>query len=145
MRILLLTLASAAICEASIVDQKFVTAVAVSESRMLNLAIGDNGESRGAWQMSERAWDQVSAARRLRGATAYDWSTYCSYEAIARDYATEYLRWVESRLAHNMKRQPTRSEIYAAWNLGVTGFARLGYRLAAVPSVTKRGIARLSR
>lgn len=44
-----------------------------------------------------------------------------------------------------MGRQPTRSEIYAAWNLGVTGFARVGYRLAAVPSVTKRGISRLSR
>lgn len=145
MRILFLTLALAPICEASIVDPKFVTAVAVSESRMQNLAIGDNGKSRGAWQMSERAWDQVSAARRSRGATAYDWSTYCSYEAIAREYATEYLCWVESRLICNMGRQPTRAEIYAAWNLGVTGFARLGYRIAAAPLSTKRGIARLPR
>lgn len=145
MRILLLTLISASICSASEIDWKFVTSVAVAESRMQNLAIGDNGASRGAWQMSERAWDQVSASRRKRGAEAYDWSTYCSYEAIAREYATEYLRWIESRLIANMGRQPTRSEIYAAWNLGVTGFARVGYRLAAVPSVTKRGIARLSR
>ena len=41
--------------------------VAVVESDTNEKAIGDKGKSRGAWQMTKQAWEDVSVMRSLQG------------------------------------------------------------------------------
>jgi hypothetical protein len=48
---------------------------------------------------------------------------------------------IEERLLKAMGRNPSLGEIYAAYNLGITGFARRGYRLSDCPESTRRNAA----
>lgn len=145
MRTLAFLIFAASQVTAEVVDRKFVDRVAVVESRFDHAAVGDGSRARGAWQMWASAWDQINSDRRKLGKFQYDWATYAHDPAVAREYATAYLIWTERSLARRLGRQPTASEIYAAWNLGIGGFAKRGFSLARVPSATRNAIARLAR
>ncbi len=131
------------IAGATVVDQNFVKAVGRVESGNRSSAIGDAGKARGEFQIHKPSWDQISAARKSRGEVAYQWEIYAHDSKVASQYATEYLRWVESSLSRKLKRQPSRAEIYAGWNLGLGSFAKRGYDLRKVPAITQRAISRL--
>ena len=145
MRSLALLILLASQVSAEVVNGKFVDRVAVVESRTDHAAIGDGTRARGAWQMWADAWNQINSDRRKVGLFQYDWATYAHDPVVARQYATAYLIWTERSLARRLGRQPTAAEVYAAWNLGVGGFAKRGFSLARVPSATRNAIARLSR
>lgn len=143
MNYLALLLLLPVIAGASVVDQNFVKAVGRIESGNRSSAIGDAGKARGEFQIHKPSWDQISAARKARGEKVYQWEIYAHDSAIASQYAAEYLRWVESCLTKRLKRQPTRAEIYAGWNLGLGSFGKRGYDISKVPSITKNAISKL--
>ncbi len=138
----LLLLLPALAC-ASVVDTAFVKAVGKVESNNNPAAIGDSGAARGEFQIHQAAWEQISAARKVRGLPTYNWRSGAHDKNVAFAYATEYLKWVESNLSRKLKRQPTKAEIYAGWNLGLGSFAKRGYDLSKVPSITKKAISKL--
>lgn len=136
-------LALCAVAKAGQVDSNFVSAVGKIESSNNPNAVGDSGRARGEFQFWKPAWDQINAARKARGQPQYDWAVYAHDKAIAGQYAYEYLSWIESSLCRRLKRQPSKAEIYAGFNLGLGSFAKRGYDLSKVPASTKNAISKL--
>ena len=133
MKRLALFLLLAAQLPASVLD-----AIAQVESRGNHAAIGDAGKARGAWQMHRAAWDD--AARRLR----VTWSHAEAHDATkARAIAADHLRWLETQFTRRTGRQPTAADSYALWNLGVGGYARRNWDLAACPAITQRAVQKM--
>ena len=81
--------------------------------------------------------------RRQAGLKTYPYSK-ASDPAIARQYATSWLSYLRSRLTLKLGRQPNLGETWLAWNLGMTGFARYGYRIDFVPERKMRKAATLN-
>lgn len=131
------------LASASIVDAAFVKAVGKIESNNNPDAVGDSGAARGEFQIHKEAWDQVNAARKSRGEETFIWRFNAHDSKVAVLYATEYLKWIESSLTKKLKRQPTKAEIYAGWNLGLGSFAKRGYDISKVPTITKNAISKL--
>jgi hypothetical protein len=99
---------------------------------------GDHGNSLGAFQMSEAAWLDVSAWRRERGLKVYSYAGNVMHSYINRAYAADYLAMIHGELSRKLRRTPSPSEIYAAYNMGLGNFADCGYRLAKVNPVTAK-------
>lgn len=125
------------------VDDAFLDKVAMIESSRNPAAVGDGGKALGEFQFHKAAWEQVSASRKAKGKTAHDYS-YAHDRAIAREYAREYLGWLERSLEKRLGRKPQEWEIYAAYNRGLGGFAKLGYKFENLPPHTQRACSRLS-
>jgi hypothetical protein len=117
-------------------SEQFLNLVRRIESADGLMLIGDHGNSRGAYQMSAGAWNDVSEWRRARNLRSYDYSTMIWNESISRDYASNYLQMLHDRLARSMARSPSCGEVYAAYNMGFTAFAHCRFSLAHVNSTT---------
>jgi len=118
--------------------------VAKIESSNNPKAIGDSGAARGLYQMHKPAWDQISVARKARGEKTWDWS-YAHDVYISGLYASEYLDWLAKGLEKRLCRIPEPWEVYAAYNRGLTGFAKLDYKFENLPSHTKRSCQTLKK
>lgn len=125
-------------------SQEMLKAVAQIESSGNPKAIGDSGQARGLYQMHKPAWDQISAARKARGEPTWGWS-YAHDRDISGLYASEYLDWLAKGLQKRLCRIPEPWEIYAAYNRGLTGFAKLDYKFENLPSHTKRSCQTLKK
>ena len=55
----------------------------------------------------------------------------------AREIAAVYVSWIRGELLARLHRGPSPAEIYAAYNIGLRGFARRGFRLDRCPRVTR--------
>ena len=121
---------------------RFVNAVAHAETGNNHRAVGAKGE-RGAWQFREATWEEIS--RRRRAVFTEFWSfRYGAHQPVhARIYASQWLSLLARELHCRMGRPPTCADIYAAYNMGLTGYARCGYNPARTPKVTQQGIQRL--
>lgn len=106
-------------------------------------AIGDKGKARGAWQMTEVAWCEVSAVLAKQNLPTWDWETGAHIPEVARDYAMTYLAILRTDLRRAMKREPSEKELWAAWNMGVDAFRRCGFKLKNCPPSTRRKAERL--
>jgi hypothetical protein len=102
------------------------------------MLVGDHGNSRGAYQMGAGAWADVSMWRRARQLSTYEYQTAVWDETVSRVYAANYLTMLHERLAKSMQRAPSCGEVYAAYNMGFTAFARCQFSLAHVNAVTAR-------
>lgn len=133
MRHVLLLILCAAALRGSVLD-----AIAHVESGHRHQAVGDAGKARGAWQMHRAAWDD--AARRLR----VTWTHAEAHDATkARAIAADHLRWLEAQFTRRTGRQPSPADSYALWNLGVGGYARRNWDLAACPAITQRAVQKM--
>ncbi len=94
--------------------------------------VGDNGMSLGNYQLSEAAWDDVSAWRKSRGVATFKYHRDVWSERVSRSYAADYMRLLHGQLSERLGRAPSTLEIYAAYNMGLSAFVRCGYRLTAV-------------
>lgn len=103
--------------------------IARIESNNNPSAIGDNGKSRGMFQMTEAAWIDVSAIRKAKGLPVYPWATGAHDARISRQYAADYLSILRNRLTRALNRAPSNAELYAAYSHGMTGFRRAGFSL----------------
>lgn len=136
--LILLAAQSLAVCE------KFLDSVAMIESSRNHLAVGDGGRARGEFQFHKAAWEQVSSARKLVSKPTYPYHTHAHDKVVAREYAREYLTWISSSLERRLGRKAEGWEVYAAYNRGVAGFARLGYKFENLPPHTQKACFRLS-
>ncbi len=108
----------------------------VESNNGLNL-VGDNGESLGAFQLSEAAWLDVNSYRKARNLKTYPYSQTVFQPFISREYAATYLTILHDGLNRKLKRAPSSAEIYAAYNLGFSSFAQCDFKLHRVNSVTR--------
>lgn len=125
------------------VDDRFLDAVAMIESSRNPDAIGDGGKARGEFQLHKPAWEQVSAARKAAGKPVYSWDN-AHNRSIAREYARDYLSWIEKSLTKHLGRAPKPWEMYASYNRGVNGFLETKGIFNNLPPHTRRACSRLS-
>ena len=135
MRHLLALLISAGSALAAVPD-KWVDLVGWVESRNDPTAVGDGSRARGEMQFWKATWDDCSRQRKAKGLPTWGFS-YAHDRAVARLYARSWLDHIDERLTKALRRKPSLGEIYAAYNLGLSGFARRGYRLSECPASTR--------
>jgi hypothetical protein len=128
--------------EASKVTDVFIEAVAQLESSGGRKTVGDRGRARGTWQMHRAAWLDVTKLRRSRGQATWPYSE--SHDSlVARAYARDYLRWMETRIEEATGRPATAEQIYAAYNVGFSRFRQLQFRVERAPATTRLACARI--
>jgi len=115
----------------------FLHAVREVESNNGLNRYGDNGESLGDFQLSEAAWLDVNEWRRARNLKTYQYERSVYHSYISRVYASNYLTILHAELTRKLKRPPTHSELYAAYNLGLATFAQCDFKLSRVNSTTR--------
>ena len=120
-----------------------INAVGQVESGMLHGAIGDGTDSRGAWQITEAAWKEVNELRKVHKRQRSPWKLGSHNPVIARSYVADLLGLINRRLSVLLGRPPTVQELYAAYNLGLTGFQRRKFMLENCPAVTREAAARV--
>lgn len=140
---ILVIILTAVAARGSVVTSEFLDAMEQVESGMDAHAVGDQGRSRGSFQFHAAGWQMVNKwrARALKPEVPYSVGAHC--RITARHFAFEYLRWLESNLAVALRRSPSRPELYAAWNLGPTGFRARGFLLRRCPAGTRDAAERL--
>jgi hypothetical protein len=121
-----------------------VEAIIFVESSGNPKAIGRLGE-RGLAQFFPAAWADTTAYRARHGLPTYGYSTWATDEGVGREYATSWLTLLEERLTTALGRKPTIGEVYAAHQLGFTGFKSKGFDLRKCPAITRIVVARLNR
>ena len=137
--ILLLTAAAA---HATVVTDQFLERVAYVESNNNPRAVGDKGKAVGAFQFWSVSWEHTSQLRKAKNLPVYPYAA-AGDAAKAREYARTYLQYLEASLTKSLGREPSRGEVYAAWNCGLGRFRQLGFSLTNVPTTTKRAISKL--
>jgi hypothetical protein len=93
--------------------------------------VGDQGRSLGDYQISEAAWCDVNAWRKARGLPAFDYGKHVWSESMSRTYAADYLQILREQLKKRLHRSPSAAELYAAYNMGMSSFARRQYRVGS--------------
>jgi len=127
---------------ATVITDEFLDAIAQIESCGGRYLVGDGGRAHGSWQMHASAWHDVTEFRKRRGNPV--WSFLRAHEdEVARLYARDYLTIIEAQLRNALGRDPSAEMIYAAYNMGFTRFAGLGFRLAKAPRTTQTACIRL--
>lgn len=126
---------------ASVVDDRFLEALAHIESSGNPVAVGDGGAALGVYQFHAMTWAHVSALRKQASLSVHGYRSGATNVAIARSYAISYLRWLERNLTAKLGRSPCRAELYAAWNCGLEGFRRRGFQLSRCSTITQRAAA----
>ena len=116
--VLMSALLTAVSCHGSVVDKPFVNWVVTVESNWNPLARGKNGEV-GLMQVKQIALDDVNKHFGWR----YSLIDLLKPE-IALKVGEAYLRLQEWRLVKRYKRQPSKSEVYAAFRFGLRGSLR---------------------
>lgn len=141
MKRLLSLLLATSFCEAkSIVDSDLVHKVGIIESNLNEDAVGDNGRSRGAFQISQEAWADAAAYNRVN-AGPHDPVLSTDWKLFAHDYTMSHLaaelilQMHEARMIKN-RIKPTPMKLYMAYNMGFMG--ALGYNFNINATAGKR-------
>jgi len=130
-RILSLLLAFSTCQAKSIVTEDLVHKVGIIESNLNTKAVGDDGDSLGAFQISRRCWSDAAAYSRLI-AGPHDtilpeaWKDWAHDYEISHRAATLILQMHEERMLKN-KIKPTPFKLYMAYNMGYFGAAQHGF------------------
>jgi hypothetical protein len=106
-------------------------------------AVGRLGE-RGLCQFFPAAWSDTSRWRKAHGLPVYSYALAHDPEA-GLAYASSWLSMLEDRLTATLHRRPTIGELYAAHQLGFSGFRSKGFDLSRCPTITKVVAARLAK
>jgi hypothetical protein len=129
MKRILSFLLAATTCEAkSIVTEDLVHRVGIIESNLKPDAVGDDGESLGAFQIGRRAWaDAVAYSKLVAGPHDYtlpeDWKGHAKDFEMSQRAAELILKMHEERMIKN-KVKPTAFKLYMAYNMGWVGAAQ---------------------
>ena len=143
MKLILSLLLAASSLSATEVTDAFIGRVAYIESRNGKITTdGDAGRAVGVFQFWRIAWDHTSQLRAKAGLPVYPYSSARDAK-ISQEYAKTYLTYIEFNLQSKLHRAPTKSEIYAGWNIGLNSFRKVSYNINLVPAVTKKAIQSL--
>ena len=127
------------------INGKLIHAVAMVESNNNHRAVGDQGKANGAFQMWKPAWADCSAWLKRNGFKATSYERGVNDPNISHQYCKIYLRLLHNQLDRAMSRDVTAADLYAAYNLGFTGYKRRGFSLRHTPATTQRAIAKLHK
>lgn len=118
-------------------SDRFLHVVRQIESSDGRFIYGDDGRSLGDFQIRRGAWQDVNQWRKSRGLKTYDYQKNVFNKSISQVYAADYIALLHHQLQTQFKREPTPSEIYAAYNMGLTTFGeKCRFDLRRVNSVT---------
>jgi hypothetical protein len=109
-------------------SQTLLSTVRRIESADGRFTVGDQGRSLGSYQISEAAWCDVSAWRRARGFPTFEYGTRVWSESVSRAYAADYLKILREQLKKRLQRPPSVTELYSAYNMGLSSFAKRNYQ-----------------
>ena len=141
MRLFLLLLSAAS--ASATVSPAWRDAIIRVESSGNPAAVGRLGE-RGLCQFFPAAWADTSRWRKAHGLPVYSYALAHDHEA-GLAYASSWLSMLEDRLTASLHRRPTIGELYAAHQLGFSGFRSKGFDLSRCPTITKVVAARLAK
>lgn len=115
-------------------SEQLLDAVCYIESGGGLFTWGDNGHSLGPYQMSRAAWLDVSRWRKGQGLPTFAYNDHVWIMKSSRTYAADYLAILHRALEQKQRlnRSPSAAEVYAAYNLGLSSFAKCRYQLASV-------------
>jgi hypothetical protein len=132
-----------AFAQAVEINGKLIHAVAMVESNNNHRAVGDQGKANGAFQMWKPAWTDCSRWLKKNGFKTTPYERGVNDPQIAHVYCKTYLSIIHGQLKKKMGREPTAAHLYSAYNLGVRGFERRGFKLSKTPATTQRAITKL--
>ena len=127
------------------INGKLIHAVAMVESNNNHRAVGDQGKANGAFQMWKPAWQDCSKWLKRNGFKTTSYEKGVNDPTISHQYCKVYLSILNSQLRRSIGREPSAAELYAAYNLGFTGFKRRGFDISKTPSITQRAAVKLNR
>lgn len=127
------------------INGKLIHAVAMVESNNNHRAVGDQGKANGAFQMWKPAWQDCSAWLKRHGLKTTPYKKGVNDPNISHQYCKIYLHLLRQQLMVAMTRDVTAADLYAAYNLGFTGYKRRGFSLRHTPETTQRAIAKLHK
>lgn len=121
-------------CHALDLD-RLADSVGQVETGMRHDATGDFLRARGAYQMHRSSWEEAS--KRVEPSLANEgWFFGAVNPRVSKAYAKAYLTIISEKLTALYGREPTPSEMYAAYRKGYGWFSRAGGRLSKLsPSV----------
>ena len=134
-----------AVAQAVEINGKLIHAVAMVESNNNHRAVGDQGKANGAFQMWKPAWQDCSKWLKRNGFKTTTYEKGVNDPTISHQYCKVYLSILNSQLRRSIGREPSAAELYAAYNLGFTGFKRRGFDISKTPSITQRAAVKLNR
>ena len=134
-----------AMAQAVEINGKLIHAVAMVESNNNHRAVGDQGKANGAFQMWKPAWQDCSKWLKRNGFKTTTYEKGVNDPTISHQYCKVYLSILNSQLRRSIGREPSAAELYAAYNLGFTGFKRRGFDISKTPSITQRAAVKLNR
>ena len=134
-----------AVAQAVEINGKLIHAVAMVESNNNHRAVGDQGKANGAFQMWKPAWQDCSKWLKRNGFKTTPYEKGVNDPTISHQYCKVYLSILNSQLRRAIGREPSAAELYAAYNLGYTGFKRRGFDISKTPSITQRAAVKLIR
>jgi len=127
-------------------EDLFLQLVAQVESGDDANAIGDRGKSHGIMQMQRQSWEDVNNYRKSVGLRTYDFKSFRLSERVNSEFGRQFIMVVQkARLRTALGRSPTFLELYAAHNLGFSGFKKRGFNLKNLPPQTRRNCSRIER
>lgn len=144
-KVVIILVSLAGLCPAAEINGKLIHAVALVESNNNPRAVGDQGKANGAFQMWKPAWQDCSRWLEKNGFKSTPYAKGVNDPNISHQYCKIYLSLLHRQLSRDMKRDVTAADLYAAYNLGFTGYKRRGFDLSRVPSTTQRAIAKLHK
>lgn len=110
-------------------ERALLNALAIIESDNKPNAIGDthdpDGPALGAFQIHQKAWDDISALRKANGMTTYPYHDALK-PVIAREYATTFLRTIISRFRVHHHMPPSIPVLYACYSFGPSILNKIG-------------------
>ena len=127
------------------INGKLIHAVAMVESNNNHRAVGDQGKANGAFQMWKPAWQDCSKWLKKNGFKTTTYEKGVNDPTISHQYCKVYLSILNGQLRRSIGREPSAAELYAAYNLGFTGFKRRGFDISKTPSITQRAAVKLNR
>lgn len=121
------------------VTEKFLDAVAQVESSGKPNAVGDGGKALGMFQLHRAAWEDAAKIDRSLG----DYNTGALNPETSRRAARVYFNALSARLIRaHVANSP--ANLYAAYNLGFTGYSKRGFSLGKCPATTQRAVKKLT-
>lgn len=117
-------------------DERLLDALCQIESSGGRFVSGDGGLSLGHFQIQKAAWTDVVKWRKRRNLPTHDYHSNVLDPRISRIYAADFLTILYHNLMSQYQREPTSAELYAAYNIGLSGFGKCNYDLAKVNRTT---------
>jgi len=127
------------------INGQLIHAVAMVESNNNHRAVGDQGKANGAFQMWKPAWADCSAWLKRNGFKTTSYKEGVNDPNISHQYCKVYLSLLHSQLRRKLDRDPTAADLYCAYNLGLRGFERRGFKLGNTPETTQAAVNKLYR